>query len=39
MCVICEEYRADNIDAFNCTSRYLDNLLNTYNVYFEQLID
>ena len=30
--------RNDMIDAFNSTSRYLDNLSNTNNVHFEQMV-
>ena len=30
--------QADNIEAFNSTSRYLDDLLNIDNPYFEQLV-
>ena len=33
------ENQADIIDAFNSTSRYLDNLLNIDNIYFEQMVD
>ena len=29
---------ADLIDAFNTTSRYLDDILNIYNVYFENMV-
>ena len=31
--------QADVIEAFNSTSRYLDDLLNIYNLYFEQMVD
>ena len=27
------------IEAFNCTSRYLDNLLNIDNIYSDQMVD
>ena len=30
--------QADNIDAFNTTSRYLDNILNINNVYFDNMV-
>ena len=30
--------RTDNIEAFNSTSRYLDDLLNIVNPYFEQMV-
>ena len=33
------ENQADIIDAFNSTSRYLDNLLNIDNIYFDQIMD
>ena len=29
---------ADDIDAFNTTSRYLDNILNINNVYFDNIV-
>ena len=32
------ENEADIIEAFNSTSRYLDNLLNIDNIYFEQMV-
>ena len=32
------EKRADIIEAFNSTSRYLDDLLNIDNPYFEQMV-
>ena len=32
-----KEKRYDMIDAFNSTSRYLDDLLNIDNIHFEQL--
>ena len=31
--------RADIIEAFNFSSRYLDNLLNIDNIHFEQMVD
>ena len=33
------ENRADIIEAFNSTSRYLDDLLDIDNIYFEQMVD
>ena len=33
------ENQADIIEAFNSTSRYLDNLLNIDNIYFDQMVD
>ena len=33
------ENQADIIEAFNSTSRYLDDLLNTDNIYFDQMVD
>ena len=33
------ENQADIIEAFNRTSRYLDNLLNIDNIYFDQMVD
>ena len=33
------ENQADIIEAFNLTSRYLDNLLNIDNIYFDQMVD
>ena len=31
--------QADIIEAFNSTSRYLDDLLNIDNIYFEQMVN
>ena len=31
--------QADIIEAFNSTSRYLDDLLNIDNIYFEHMVD
>ena len=31
--------QADIIEAFNLTSRYLDDLLNIDNIYFDQMVD
>ena len=33
------EDQADIIEAFNCTSRYIDDLLNIDNIYFEHMVD
>ena len=33
------ENQADIIEAFNSTSRYLDDLLNIVNIYFDQMVD
>ena len=33
------EYQANIIEAFNSTSRYLDDLLKTDNLYFDQMVD
>ena len=33
------ENQADIIEAFNSTSRYLDDLLNIDNIYFDQMLD
>ena len=33
------ENQADIIEAFNSTSRYLDDLLNIDNIYFEHIFD
>ena len=33
------ENQAEIIEAFNSTSRYLDDLLNTDNIYFDQMVD
>ena len=33
------ENHADIIETFNSTSRYLDNLLNIDNIYFDQMVD
>ena len=34
-----KEKRYDMIDAFNSTSRYLDDLLNIDNIHFEQMVN
>ena len=33
------ENQADNIEAFNSTLRYIDDLLNIDNIYFDQMVD
>ena len=33
------ENQANIIEAFNSTSRYLDDLVNIHNIYFEQMVD
>ena len=33
-----KEKKYDLIDAFNSTSRYLDDLLNIYNIHFEHMV-
>ena len=33
-----DNYQTDIIETFNSTSRYLDDLLNIYNPYFEQMV-
>ena len=33
------ESQADIIKAFNSTSKYLDDLLNSDNIYFDQMVD
>ena len=38
MLSLSDNYQADIIEAFNSTSRYLDDLLNIDNPYFEKLI-
>ena len=37
MIYISYDKQADIIDAFNTTSRYLDDILNIYNVYFDTM--
>ena len=37
MVSLSEDNQADVIDAFNTTSRYLDDILNIYNVYFDKM--
>ena len=39
MTSVSRENQADIIEAFNSTSRYLDDLLNIDNIYFDQMVD
>ena len=39
MTSLSDDNQADIIDAFNSTSRYLDNLLNFDNHYFEEIVN
>ena len=39
MMSLSDDKQADVIDAFNTTSRYLDNILNINNVYFDKTIN
>ena len=38
MMSLSDDKQADVIDAFNATSRYLDKILNIYNVYFDNMV-
>ena len=38
MLSLSDNNQTDNIEAFNSTSRYLDDLININNPYFEQMI-
>ena len=38
MMSLSDDKQADVIDAFNTTSRYLDNILNINNVYFDNMV-
>ena len=38
MLSLSDDKQADVIDAFNTTSRYLDDILNINNVYFDNLV-
>ena len=38
MMSLSDDKQADTIDAFNATSRYLDDTLNIYNVYFDNMV-
>ena len=37
MMSLSSDNHADVIDAFNTTSRYLDDIVNIYNVYFDNM--
>ena len=37
MMSLSDDNHADVIDAFNTTSRYLDDIFNIYNVYFDNM--
>ena len=38
LCCLSDNNQTDIIVAFNSSSRYLDDLLNIYNPYFEQMV-
>ena len=38
MMSLSDDKQADVIDAFNTTSRYLDDILNIHNVYFDNMV-
>ena len=38
MVSLSDDKQADVIDAFNTTSRYLDDILNIYNYYFDNMV-
>ena len=38
MMSLSDDKQADVIDAFNTTSRYLDDILNIINVYFDNMV-
>ena len=38
MMSLSDDKKADVIDAFNTTSRYLDDILNINNVYFDNMV-
>ena len=38
MMSLSDDKQADIIDAFNTTSRFLDDILNIYNVYFDTMV-
>ena len=38
MMPLSDDKQAAIIDAFNATSRYLDDILNIYNVYFDNMV-
>ena len=39
MMALSDDKQADIIDAFNTTSRYLDDILNINNVYFDTMVN
>ena len=39
MVSLSDDKQADVIDAFNTTSRYLDDILNIVNVYFDNMVN
>ena len=39
MTSLSDDYHADTIEAFNSTFRYLDDLLNIDNPYFEEMVN
>ena len=38
MMSLANDKHADNIDAFNTTTRYLDDIININNVYFDNMV-
>ena len=38
MMSVSDDKQADIVDAFNTTSRYLDDILNIINVYFDNMV-
>ena len=38
MMTLSDDKQANNIHAFNTTSRYLDDILNIFNVYFDTMV-
>ena len=38
MMSLSDDKQADVVDAFKTTSRYLDDILNIYNVYFDNMV-
>ena len=39
LCCLFDDKQADIIDAFNFTSRYLDDISNIINVYFDNMVN
>ena len=39
MMSLSDDKQVDDIDAFNTTSRYLDDILNIHNVYFDNMVN